>query len=83
MRLKGHTDEVLSVAFSPDGRRILTGSSDGTARLWDAASGDELLTLEGHEPGVSFVAFSSDGSKVVLGCKDGAFTVFDSGVPKD
>jgi WD40 repeat protein len=77
---RGHTEEVLSVAFSPDGRRVLTGSRDGSARLWDAASGDELLTLEGPASGVSFVAFSFDGSKVVLGCTNGAFTAFESSV---
>ena len=83
MRFKGHSGEVLAVAFSPDGRRILTGSADRTARLWDATSGDELLILEGHEAGVSFVAFSSDGAKVVLGCSDGAFTVLDSRVSQN
>jgi WD40 repeat protein len=38
----------MSVAFSPNGQRIVTGSYDGTAKLWDAASGKELLTLKGH-----------------------------------
>jgi WD40 repeat protein/serine/threonine protein kinase len=83
LRLEGHTKEVLSAAFSSDGRRILTGSLDGTARIWDAATGDQLLTLMGYESGVSFVAFSFDGSKAVLGTRDGVFTILDSSVPKD
>ena len=83
IQFKGHTAEVLSVAFCPDGRRILTGSMDGTAKLWDAASGDELVTLKRQEAGVSFVAFSSDGSKAAIGCMDGTFTIWESSVPDD
>ena len=45
--LKGHAGSVNSVAFSPDGVRLLTGSSDSTARLWEAHTGQEILALEG------------------------------------
>ena len=48
MTLKGHTDSVCSAAFSPDGSRIVTGSWDQTAKVWDARSGAEVLTLKGH-----------------------------------
>ncbi|NMC20014.1 MAG: WD40 repeat domain-containing protein, partial [Thermogutta sp.] len=43
--LKGHTNWVLSAAYSPDGRRIVTASEDNTAIVWDAETGEELLTF--------------------------------------
>ena len=61
--LRGHEGYVGSVAFSPDGERVLTGSSDNTARLWDAASGEPIHALRGHEGYVRSVAFSPDGER--------------------
>jgi len=58
--LRGHLNGVRSVAFSPDGQRIATGSSDNTAKVWEAASGKEMLTLKGHsevDGGSSFGSF--------------------------
>ena len=46
--LKGHTGAVWSVAFSPDGKRIVSGSEDKTLKVWDATTGQEMLTLKGH-----------------------------------
>ena len=63
--LKGHTGAVTSVAFSPDGTRIVTGSNDSTAKMWDAKTGNEILTLKGHTGAVTSVAFSPDGSQIV------------------
>jgi WD40 repeat protein len=46
--LKGHTDWVTSVAFSPDGKQIVSGSNDKLVWVWDASTGDELKVLKGH-----------------------------------
>ena len=54
-----------SVAFSPDGSRIVSGSTNGTLRVWDVATGEELAELKGHEMYVTSVAFSPDGSRIV------------------
>src|SRR5215471_15081226 len=48
LTLTGHTGAVSSASFSPDGWRVLTGSYDRTARVWDARTGAELLALKGH-----------------------------------
>ena len=50
--LEGHSDSVLSVAWSPDGRRALSGADDNTVRLWDVETGGCLRVLEGHSASV-------------------------------
>jgi WD40 repeat protein len=61
LRLEGHQGYVFSVAFSPDGRLALTGSGDGTARVWEVSTGRELAQLGGHSGKVRGVSFSPDG----------------------
>ena len=78
LTLKGHTGSVLSIAFSPDGKRIVTGSSDKTVRVWDAVTAQELLTLKGHTVAVVAVAFSPDGSRIVTGSSDKTVRVWDA-----
>ena len=65
----GHASYVLSVAFSPDGKQVLTGSEDKTAKLWDL-SGREIQTFSGHASSVWSVAFSPDGKQVLTGSED-------------
>src|SRR5262249_47406582 len=54
----GHTALVSGIAYSPDGKRLASGSRDKTVRVWDAATGKELLSLKGHSGPVSGVAWS-------------------------
>jgi WD40 repeat protein len=67
--LKGHKDWVLHIGYSPDGKRLVTGSGseDKTARVWDASNGRELQVLHGHTDYIGSVAFSPDGRRVVTG----------------
>ena len=55
------------MAFSADGKRIVSGSEDKTVKVWDAATGQEVLTLKGHTGQVTSVAFSPDGKRIVSG----------------
>ena len=75
--LKGHTDGVRDVAFSSDGKRLASASWDGTVKVWDALTGQELLTLPiGADAGS--VAFSPDGHRLASGRRDGTVMIWDA-----
>ncbi len=78
-----HEGEVWSAVFSPDGRRVVTVSQDGAARLWDAASGAPVGTPIRHEVAVDSAAFSPDGRLVVTASGDSTARLWDaaSGAP--
>ena len=78
MTLRGHGDVVWSAAFSPNGKRIVSGSADGTIKMWDAATGTEITTIPGHESLVYSVVFSPDGKRIISGYKDKTVKVWDA-----
>ena len=77
LTLKGHSDIVASVSFSPDGKRIVSGSFDNSLKVWDAQTGQETLTLKGHSGSVLSVSFSPDGKRIVSGSSDNTLKVWD------
>jgi RNA polymerase sigma factor (sigma-70 family) len=74
---KGHDEEALCAAFSPDDSLLVTGSADKTARIWEAATGKEKHTLKGHTDAILVVAFSPDGKLVATAGKDGVVMLWD------
>lgn len=77
--LARHTDSVFSVAFSPDGKRIVSGSTDGTLQQWDAVTGKPLgAPLLEHLNWGRSVAFSPDGARIISGGRDGKLRLWDA-----
>ncbi|ETS77053.1 hypothetical protein PFICI_10927 [Pestalotiopsis fici W106-1] len=74
--LEGHSSTVHSVAISPNGRRLASGSKDKTAKLWDAESGACLLTLQGHSDSINSVAISND--RVASASDDNTVRLWDA-----
>ena len=87
----GHTDSVWTVAFTPDGKYVLSGSADKTMKLWDIAGGTLenkpweikckygklIRTFSGHSENVNSVAFSADGTYILSGSADGTLKLWD------
>ncbi|KAL0947883.1 hypothetical protein HGRIS_010518 [Hohenbuehelia grisea] len=79
LHLHGHSASVNSVAFSPDGTRIVSGSRDNTIRVWNASTGIQTMSpLEGHSNFVTSVAFSPDGTRIVSGSVDNTIRVWNA-----
>ncbi|NJM98818.1 MAG: hypothetical protein HC800_18165 [Phormidesmis sp. RL_2_1] len=74
---QGHQNWVCSVAFSPDGKRLASGSADRTIKLWDVETGECLQTLTGHSNWVMSVAFSPEGEQLISGSADRTIKLWD------
>ena len=75
--LEGHTDLVWSVAFSPNGQTLASGSQDRTIRLWDLNNGKFNRILTGHRDAVNSIAFSPDGRTLASGSWDGTIRLWN------
>ena len=75
---RGHSVAVLSVAWSPDGKRIASGSNDATVQVWDAVDGRHVYTYHGHGGPVWSVAWSPDGKHIASGSYDDTAQVWDA-----
>ncbi|EMD36490.1 hypothetical protein CERSUDRAFT_156165 [Gelatoporia subvermispora B] len=79
LQMPGHTGAVVSVAFSPDGTRVVSGSQDRTVRIWNAQTGDLLMDpLEGHNHTVTCVTFSPHGMHIVSGSHDATIRLWNA-----
>ncbi|MBD2384098.1 serine/threonine-protein kinase [Cylindrospermum sp. FACHB-282] len=74
--LAGHANTVTSIAFSPDGKILASGSRDRTIKLWNLATVEEITTLEGHTNTVTSLAFSPDGKTLVSGSEDNTIKIW-------
>jgi WD40 repeat protein/tRNA A-37 threonylcarbamoyl transferase component Bud32 len=77
LSLRARTGSIIAFSFSPDGDRLATGSSDGTATIWNARSGLEILSLK-HGSAVGAVAFSASGDLVAVGSDDKTIRIWDT-----
>ncbi|XP_078278153.1 notchless protein homolog 1 [Rhinoraja longicauda] len=80
--LEGHTEAVISVAFSPSGRYLASGSGDTTVRFWDLTTETPHFTAKGHKHWVLSIAWSPDGKKLASGCKNSQIFIWDPSTGK-
>ncbi len=73
--LKGHTDNINALAFTPNGRMLASGSNDGTIRLWDASTGTEMLSLSSEK--LQALVFSIDRKILASGSENGTIRLWD------
>jgi WD40 repeat protein len=76
LTLEGHTDNVNSVVFSPDGQTLASGGEDRTIRLWNIATGELLRTFDKHTDWITTLVFSPDGRILVSGSLGGIIQIW-------
>ena len=76
LRIKGHSNLIMCVAFAPDGKRAVSGSHDETVRVWEAETGKEVRSVA-QEEGIRGMAVAPDGGRVLLGGADGIVRLWD------
>jgi WD40 repeat protein len=81
--IQAHESEIRSITFTPDGRRIVTGSLDHTVKVWDARSRRLLATLKGHKAAVCCVAVSPEGNRLASGSRDDTIKLWDTVTGKE
>jgi serine/threonine protein kinase len=81
--LTGHSDSVLSAAYSSDSRYLASGSGDNTIKIWEVAKGKELRTLTGHSSGVYSVVYSPDGRYLASGSGDNTIKIWEVAKEKE
>ena len=75
--LNGHSSDVTSVCYSPDGKTLASGSNDKTVRIWDVMSGECVHVLNGHSSYVFSVCYSPDGKTLASGSRDQTVRIWD------
>uniref|UniRef100_A0A2K6T1U7 Notchless protein homolog 1 n=1 Tax=Saimiri boliviensis boliviensis TaxID=39432 RepID=A0A2K6T1U7_SAIBB len=80
--LEGHSEAVISVAFSPTGKYLASGSGDTTVRFWDLSTETPHFTCKGHRHWVLSISWSPDGKKLASGCKNGQILLWDPSTGK-
>jgi WD40 repeat protein/serine/threonine protein kinase len=78
LTFRGHTNQIPSVVFSPDGHRLASCSHDGTVMVWDTHTGQDTLTLTGHTDRVCHLVFSPDGHRLASNGPDGTVKIWDA-----
>src|SRR5262249_20244707 len=78
LTLRGHPHVVYAVAVSPDGTTLTSGCHDGTVKLWNPATGQELASVQGHARAIYALAYSPDGQLLAAGTEDGLVKLWNA-----
>jgi WD40 repeat protein len=81
--LSGHLNEVTSCCFSPDDKKIVSASQDGTVKIWNSINGDEITTLKGNIGGITVCAISSTGKYIICGSDNSLLKIWDEEAGKE